>query len=140
MPIQYPPHLGEILICDYDSGFKPPEMVKRRPVVVVSPRRHSGSGLCTVVPLSTSAPHPVEPFHHRIVLANPLPHPKFNAAEMWAKADIVSTVAYWRLEMFRGGRGANGKRLYPRIILSPEDLAAIQNCVLSGLGLGPLTI
>ena len=39
MPITFHPHPGTVLICDFFTGFQPPEMVKRRHVVVVSPRR-----------------------------------------------------------------------------------------------------
>ncbi|WP_198669160.1 type II toxin-antitoxin system PemK/MazF family toxin [Elioraea thermophila] len=56
MPILYPVAAGTILLCDDDTGFRPPEMVKRRPVVVVSPRLPHRDGLATVVPLSTTAP------------------------------------------------------------------------------------
>ena len=35
MTLPYFPRRGEVLICDFDSGFLPPEMVKKRPVVVV---------------------------------------------------------------------------------------------------------
>lgn len=44
-----------VLICDFTTGFQAPEMVKKRPVVVVSPRRRIGQ-VCTVVPLSSVAP------------------------------------------------------------------------------------
>ena len=41
-------------MCDFDTGFKAPEMVKKRPVVVISPRRRRSSAqFYTVVPLST---------------------------------------------------------------------------------------
>ena len=40
-------------MCDFRTGFKPPEMVKMRPVVVVSGKR---TGVGTVVPLSATAP------------------------------------------------------------------------------------
>jgi mRNA interferase MazF len=47
--------MGQILICDFSSGFVEPEMVKVRPVVVISPKpRKSIHSLCTVVPLSTT--------------------------------------------------------------------------------------
>ena len=38
------------------------------------------------------------------------------------------------------GKDANGKRIYDNRVLSPDDFAAIQKCVLHGLGLSPLTI
>ena len=65
--LTFQPKPGTLLVCDFGTGFKMPEMVKKRPVVVISPRRRR-SRLCTVVPLSTTAPNPVERFHH---LMNP---------------------------------------------------------------------
>jgi len=52
MSIPYHPEQGTILICDF-KGFIDPEMVKRRPVVVVSPRLRQRGKLCAVVPLGT---------------------------------------------------------------------------------------
>jgi len=54
-----------VLMCDF-TGFKPPEMVKQRPVVVVSPRYRRHTGVCLVVPLSTVAPPEIEPHHFEI--------------------------------------------------------------------------
>ncbi len=48
------PQVGSTLICNYGTGFVAPEMVKRRPVVVIS-RLRRRADLCTVVPLSTTA-------------------------------------------------------------------------------------
>lgn len=69
------PKIGTILICDFDQGFKEPEMVKRRPVIVVSPKISTRPGLCTVVALSTTEPRPKMPFHCEIDLDPPLPPP-----------------------------------------------------------------
>ena len=43
MTLGFHPNAGDIVICDYATGFKPPEMVKVRPVVVISPRRRSSA-------------------------------------------------------------------------------------------------
>jgi mRNA interferase MazF len=56
MSLTFHPDAGTIVICDYSTGFQPPEMVKVRPVVVVSPRRR-GSQLVTVVPISRGKPN-----------------------------------------------------------------------------------
>src|SRR3546814_2449978 len=42
---EHPP-TGTILTCNFDAGFKEPEMVKRRPVIVVSPKISIRAGLC----------------------------------------------------------------------------------------------
>jgi uncharacterized protein YifN (PemK superfamily) len=47
MGIKYPVGIGTILLCDYSrGGFQPPEMVKKRPAVVISPRLPHRDGLC----------------------------------------------------------------------------------------------
>ena len=38
----------------------------QRSAVVIAPHLKHQIGLCTIVPLSTTAPVPVEPFHHRM--------------------------------------------------------------------------
>jgi len=53
MPINFHPKRGTVPMCDYTTGFKAPEMVKRRQVVVVSPRYRRHTGFCIVVPLGT---------------------------------------------------------------------------------------
>ena len=73
MPLQYHPKTGTIVICDYNSGFVPPEMVKRRPAIVVFPQFKKRSGLCTIVPFSTTPPTPVMPYHYKLNLNPTLP-------------------------------------------------------------------
>jgi uncharacterized protein YifN (PemK superfamily) len=138
MGIKYPVPPGTMLLCDYGTGFQPPEMVKRRPVVVISPRLPHRDGLCTVVPLSTTAPAFDVPYVCRIDLAQPLPAP-FTATTMWAKADMVATVAFWRLDLFRTARDASGKRTYLRPLLPPTDLQRVRACVLHAIGWPDLT-
>jgi hypothetical protein len=41
MSISEHPHTGVVVMCDYNSGFRLPEMVKRRPVVIISPAHSS---------------------------------------------------------------------------------------------------
>jgi uncharacterized protein YifN (PemK superfamily) len=43
--LKFHPEPGTILICDYSTGFKKPEMVKKRPVVTISPRLKRRDGL-----------------------------------------------------------------------------------------------
>ena len=61
------------MTADYRQGFEPPEMVKRRLAVVVSKPIKARVGLCTIVPLSTTAPEPPMPYHYRLVLPFALP-------------------------------------------------------------------
>ena len=56
MPIRFQPAVGQILICDFPKDLEKPEMVKRRPVVCISPKDRNRFGYTTVVPLSTTEP------------------------------------------------------------------------------------
>ncbi len=134
MAIEFHPSLGAVLMCDY-RGFKPPEMVKKRLVVVIS-RKHRD--LATVVPLSGTEPDPLEKCHHAMHDAS-LPQP-FRGGQMWAKCDLITTVAFHRLDRVRIGKHpTTGKRMYSTKPVRPEDLAAIQEAVLHVLGLSGLT-
>ena len=134
MAIRFPPVPGDILICDFSSGFRPPEMVKRRPVMVLSPRLRHRDGLCTVVPLSTTAPRRAVPYQCSVTLPF-APPPPFQAIEVWAKADMLATVAFARLDLMRSARLADGRRAYLRIRLSDPDISRVQECVGIALGL-----
>jgi mRNA interferase MazF len=126
MGIKFVPSSGMVLMCDFDTGFVPPEMTKVRHVVVVSPRHRRNSGTCLVVPFSTVAPNPVEPFHYRIP-ADSYSFFKKNA-DVWAKGDLVSHVSFGRLDRVLD----NGKYCSPS--LKPEDLKCIQSAVWQALG------
>ena len=131
MPINFHPKPGTVLICDFDTGFKPPEIVKKRPVVVVSKSHHE---LVTVVPLSTTEPRPLEKCHHEMQFAS-LPVP-LRGKKHWAKCDLITTVAFWRLDRVRAGKHpTTGKRMYVSYVVRPEDLTAIQQAILHVLGL-----
>ena len=138
MPIQEHPKIGTVLLCDFDQGFREPEMVKRRPVIVISPKISVRFGLCTVVPLSTTAPQPGMPYHCEITLAPPLPEPWSDQAR-WVKGDMVCAVGFHRLDFPRYGKDATGKRQYRYDTISADDLLRVRKCVLSALGLGGLT-
>jgi len=124
MAITFHPKRGTVLICDF-SGFRPPEMVKRRHVVVVSPRYRRHTGLCLVVPFSTVPPHEIEPHHHEIPGGK---YDFFDAAKStWAKADMLTCVSFERLDrLLLYGR-------YAAPELKADDLTAIQRCVAHAL-------
>jgi mRNA interferase MazF len=134
MGIRFAVAAGTGLLCDYDTGFRPPEMVKRRPALVISPRLPHRDQLCTVVPLSTTPPAVDVPYVCRIDLVAALPAP-FSAETVWAKADMLATVAFWRLDLFRTKRDASGKRQYLKPVLPQEDLRRVQASVLHALGM-----
>lgn len=138
MPITFHPHPGMVLICDFSTGFKVPEMVKTRPVIVISPRPRFKTQLCIVVPLSTTAPVPVEGHHHCL---DPASLPGVLAGRVtWAKCDMVTTVSLDRLDRVKAGKDlVTGKRLYVSASVIPTDFEAVQKAVLVALGLIRLT-
>lgn len=121
LTINFHPRHGTLLYCDF-SGFKAPEMVKCRPVVVIS-RKHAG--LCTVVPLSGTEPTKIEKYHHEMS-PNSLPENLRNKTTWWAKCDCVTTVAFRRLDRIQVGRDPSGKRLYRADKIGKGDLDAIK--------------
>lgn len=130
MALKYHPAQGTILMCDYRSGFIPPEMVKSRPCIVVSPRLRQRNNLCSVVPLSTTPPDPILDHHCQISLDRPLPAP-FNSPTMWVKCDMLATVSFDRLDLIQVA-----KRTYITPRVTADELEMIQLGMLHALGLG----
>lgn len=137
MTLRFHPDPGTVVICDFD-GLKQPEMTKRRPVVVISPRFRNRDDLCAVVPLSTTDPRKVCPYHHQLSFDPPLPAP-YDKAMMWVKADMIYTVGFHRLFLPFMGKDQNGDRVYDVRHVTEADLQSIRQCVLHGLGLSTLT-
>ncbi len=137
MGIQYHPEQGTILICDF-KGLNTPEMTKRRPVIVVSPTFKSRTRLCTVVPLSTTAPIKVELYHYKLQISPPLPAP-YSSSYAWVKADMLYTVAFDRLSLPYIKKNGSGEREYDIRIIQQPDLIKVQECMMFGLGLNALT-
>jgi mRNA interferase MazF len=117
-------------MCDYRTAFVPPEMVKRRPVVVLAPtwRRHRGPYV--VVPLSTSAPRVPELFDVHV----PAERYSFfrSPLDVWAKCDMLAAVAPVRLDRLRHDRRWRAP------MIEGGDFRAIQRGVLHALGLSAL--
>lgn len=126
MALLFHPKPGNVLICDF-KGYLAPEMIKRRPVVVVSPAHLHRPGLLAVVPLSTTAPNPIEPYHYRLK-GNPVPGS--DALETWAKCDMLATVCIARLDRFKLDRGK-----YEIGYVSMEQVRAIRHAVALSIGL-----
>ena len=135
--IPYHPEIGTVVICDF-HGFIPPEMVKRRPAIVVSPRFRNRNELCTIVPLSTTPPNPVMPYHCRIIFDEPLP-PPYDSSFQWVKGDMLATVSFRRLFLPRAGKDDKGKREYILKVISGGDFRRVRECILNGLALSSLT-
>jgi uncharacterized protein YifN (PemK superfamily) len=121
MAIRFLPGPKTLLLCDYCmGGFRMPEMVKRRPAVVVSPRLPYRNGLCSVVPISLTAPERDVPYVVKLEFAELLPAP-FDSPLGWAKCDMIATVSLERLDLFRTGRDYEGKRKYLTRKISDAD-------------------
>jgi len=138
MGIRQHPEIGTILLCDFAPGFKEPEMVKRRPVVVISPRISDRPGLCTIVCLSLTAPAPPMPYHFLLTKIPPLPRP-WVSQNIWVKGDMVYAVSFERLNFLVWGEGPVGRRTEAVGTVGHENLKEIRKCVLRGLGLSVLT-
>ena len=82
-----------VLSCNFE-GYKHPEIGKRRPVVVISPNHLARPSLFTLIPLSSTPPNPVWPYHYLLPAS---PFPKWPKAS-WAKCDMVATVNISRLD------------------------------------------
>ena len=66
MAINFNPRPGTVLYCNFE-GYVIPEIVKNRPVIVVSPKYLNRKGLYTVVPMSTTIVDPsVKTIMHRV--------------------------------------------------------------------------
>ena len=137
MSLTFHPEPGTILVCDF-SGLREPEMVKRRPVVVISPRLKRRDGLLTVAPLSTTEPKHIMDYHSRIDLNPTLPEP-YDAPVMWVKGDMIYNVCFDRLELLRTKRDHTGKRKYLQCQLDEPTIREIKKAVLFGLGFSELT-
>lgn len=121
MAITFHPTRGTLLMCDFNTGFAPPEMVKKRPVVVVSAKHRN---IAIVVPLSTTEPNPFEVCHHEMSMDS-FPR-SMQGVRRWAKCDMLSHVAFWRLDRIMDGKcPQTGKRIYVAPQISTIDLNAI---------------
>lgn len=129
--LPFHPSPGDILICDYTTGFKPPEMVKRRLCVVVSPKLKRRNDLVAVVPLSSSEPNPVEQWHHRVDLICK----SWGDGPRWIACDMLATVSYHRLSRPHYRHPVTSTRLFEKLSLSAQDLIDLRGKVKLALGL-----
>ena len=91
--LNFQPAPGSIVMCDFSTGFIVPEMVKKRPAVVVR-RSKTNPKLVTIVPISQTEPDEITDVHVEII--SPL-----NKEKAWVKCDMITTVSIDRLDRFR---------------------------------------
>jgi len=96
MPLGFYPRAGQIFVCEF-SGFRVPEMVKPRPIIVISPRLPYRSEIVAIVPISTTPPRHNLPFCYRLSKNY---HPEApDELPCWAKADMLMNVGIYRLRV-----------------------------------------
>ncbi len=122
--IQFHPRKGTIVICDF-TGNVVPEIVKKRPVVVITPRLPYRNHLATVVPLSTTPPEYNVPYV--VKLSKNYLNPEDKA--VYAKCDLLCSVSFRRLDRIKVAR-----RKYITPQLNEEDFNAVINGVKAALG------
>jgi uncharacterized protein YifN (PemK superfamily) len=69
----------------------------------------------------------------------PLPVP-FDYAVVWAKCDMIATVSFDRLDLFRTGRDQTGKRRYLQPRLPEDKLRRVRRGILFALGIKGLDL
>lgn len=114
------------MMCDF-KGYIFPEIVKVRPVVIITSNYLFRHKLCTVVPLSTTPPEDPQPYHYKLK-ANPIPGN--SAAEVWAKCDLVATVSFERLDRVKVGR-----RQYHSANIAMEQVKLIRIAAAISIGI-----
>ena len=139
MSLTIHPKPGQILICDFTKGFKKPELVKCRPVLVLTPRMNGRGGLVTIVGLSTIEPRALRDYHCLLPKASLPMLEKYQNKETWVKGDMIYAVGFHRLNLIKlGTKGQNGKRNYFKNRISRERMREIYGCVLHGLNFSTL--
>lgn len=129
--LRFHPHAGTLLMCDF-RGCVPPEINKRRPVIVITPRLPNRDGLCMVVPTSTTAPRDQQPYH--VPLSRNYVPGGDASVTVWAKCDLITNVSMARLDRFKVGL-----RRFETPRITTDDLRRVRAGVLAALGFPSLT-
>lgn len=134
LTIKYHPLRGTIVTVNFDSGFKVPEMVKNRLCVVISPPIENRHGVCTIVPLSQSAPNPEMGYHYELTIPFQLPR-RWTGQTRWVKADMICAVGFHRINLLSLGKDREGTRIYQTNTLSTIHMNNISQCVRESLAM-----
>ena len=123
--IQFHPRKGTVLICDFKGNIIP-EIVKKRPVVAITPRLPYRDNLVMVVPLSSTPPLHDVPYVVKLeknYLTNDL-------SPMYAKCDLLCSVSFARLDRIK-----TGFRKYETPQMLESDFNAVIKGVKNALGI-----
>ncbi len=137
MPIAYHPKQGCIVRVSFDEAFKKPEMVKPRLCIVVSKPIQSRPNLCTIIPLSTTDPDKIMPYHYKLTIPFKLPD-RWTSKTCWAKCDMIYSAGFHRIDLLRLGK-EDGRRVYQTECIPEESFKGLQRAMLHGLSLSSLT-
>jgi len=140
MAITFHPRPGQILLCDFEPGFKEPEMIKKkRPVVVLTGPIKGRANLVTVAALSHAEPKPPQLYHYLIPKQSMPMVGNYQEEDSWLKGDMIYTFGFHRLNLIQlGKRGSDGKRQYFTTRLGTEQMKQIYQCVMHGLNMSKL--
>lgn len=119
--LKFQPKPGSVIYCDY-SGFVSPEMVKKRPVIVVSKHKHN-SKLLTIVPISSTEPTPMHDYHLEMDEIFCTIH--LAGKKSWVKCDMINVVSLDRLNLVRDKK--SGLRHAPSVEI--EFLGKVKECI-----------
>lgn len=108
------PKQGQIVFCKFE-GLKTPEMVKERPVIIMTKKLPFRKDLFTVLPLSTTKPPKILDWHYKLDKKY-IPNTPFFKGDCWVKADMVYTLSVKRMWLIRLG---GGRYFYD---LLPDDI------------------
>jgi uncharacterized protein YifN (PemK superfamily) len=131
VPLPFQPKARQIVFCDF-RGYEVPEMVKRRPVVVLAPSP-TNRQLVAVVPLSTTQAH--RDTQHHVRLGEDI-LPMAGGKAVWAKCDMIAVVSIARLDFIPlPGHRPGAKRQYLRRRIEATRFDQIRIQVADALGL-----
>ena len=134
MPLQFHPKPGEIFMCDFPDSYMHGEMIKRRPVIVISKRLEGRSRLVNIVPISMTPPEPVRSHHVEIGRMSMPRGLRDQEGRRWAKCDMIYTMSLDRLDYVRGHRSRDGRRVTDAGALPVATLLAIRVAAADCLG------
>jgi uncharacterized protein YifN (PemK superfamily) len=88
---------GSVTYCDY-KGFVVPEMIKQRPVIVVSKHPHHLK-LLAVVPISTTKPSLIKNYH--LEMNAQFCSTYLSGERSWVKCDMINVLSLDRIHLAR---------------------------------------
>lgn len=133
MGLKFQPKVGSVVVCDF-RGMVVPEIVKKRPVIVVA-RNRFNSQLVTVVPISTTVPVPARGYHHAL-RQNPIPGNEHISC--WVKCDMINVVSLERLDRIKEAGWGRNKYIIPTI--ERDEFELIKLAIIHGLGMSYLVL